>query len=187
MYANLQTSVFNRRDLSSPLSEVLAIIVVAVILWFGGQMVLDGENNLSGEMFIGYILIFANLINPAKSLANTYYHIQRGIASLERVETILDAPLDIKENIDAVSLKSFNGDIIYNDVGFCYDNDVAVLKNINFKITKGSMTAIVGPSGSGKSTLVDLLPRFHDATSGEILIDGHNLKTFEFRVSESIR
>lgn len=175
-YANLQTSVFNRRDLSSPLSEVLAIIVVAVILWFGGQMVLDGENNLTGEMFIGYILIFANLINPAKSLANTYYHIQRGIASLERVETILDAPLDIKENIDAVSLKSFNGDIIYNDVGFCYDTDVAVLKNINFKITKGSMTAIVGPSGSGKSTLVDLLPRFHDATSGEILIDGHNLK-----------
>lgn len=184
LYANLQTSVFNRRDLSSPLSEFLAIIVVSVILWFGGKMVLEGENGLTGEMFIGYILIFANLINPAKSLANTYYHIQRGIASLERVESILDAPIDIKENIDAVSLKNFNTEINYKDVGFSYDADVPVLKDINFRIKKGSMTAIVGPSGSGKSTLVDLLPRFHDATSGEILIDGHNIK--DIRIS-SIR
>lgn len=175
-YASLQTNVFNRRDLSSPLSEFLAIIVVAVILWFGGQMVLDGTNNLTGEMFIGYILIFANLINPAKSLANSYYHIQRGIASLERIETILDAPIDIKENIDSVSLKAFNEDIVYKNVGFRYEADIPVLHDINIRIIKGSMTAIVGPSGSGKSTLVDLLPRFHDATDGEILIDGHNIK-----------
>lgn len=175
-YAKLQTSVFNRRDLSSPLSEFLAIIVVAVILWFGGQMVLNGTNNLTGEMFIGYILIFANLINPAKSLANSYYHIQRGIASLERIETILDATIDIKETMEAVSLKTFNEEIVYKNVGFSYDEDIPVLHEINFRITKGSMTAIVGPSGSGKSTLVDLLPRFHDASSGEILIDGHNLK-----------
>lgn len=175
-HSQLLTSVLNRRELSSPLSEVLAIFVVAALLWYGGRLVISGESVLTGEMFIGYIVIFANLINPAKSFANSYYFIQRGIASIERIEAILDAPIEIKENMDAISLKGFEQAIEYRNVSFNYQEDARVLHHINLRIEKGRMIAIVGPSGSGKSTLADLLPRFHDATEGEILIDGHNLR-----------
>jgi ABC-type multidrug transport system fused ATPase/permease subunit len=175
-HSRLLTSVLNRRELSSPLSETLAIFVVAAVLWYGGQLVISGDASLTGEMFIGYILIFANLINPAKSFANSYYYIQRGTASIERIEAILDAPIDIKEDINAVSLKGFDTAIEYKNVSFNYNEEARVLHNINLRIDKGKMIAIVGPSGSGKSTLADLLPRFHDATEGEILIDGHNLR-----------
>jgi subfamily B ATP-binding cassette protein MsbA len=175
-HAKLLTSVLNRRELSSPLSETLAIFVVAAVLWYGGQLVISGDASLTGEMFIGYILIFANLINPAKSFANSYYYIQRGTASIERIEAILDAPIDIKEDINAVSLKGFDTAIEYKQVSFNYSEEARVLHDINLRIEKGKMIAVVGPSGSGKSTLADLLPRFHDATEGEILIDGHNLR-----------
>ena len=149
---------------------------MAALLWYGGRLVISGESVLTGEMFIGYIVIFANLINPAKSFANSYYFIQRGIASIERIEAILDAPIEIKENMDAISLKGFEQAIEYRNVSFNYQEDARVLHHINLRIEKGRMIAIVGPSGSGKSTLADLLPRFHDATEGEILIDGHNLR-----------
>jgi ATP-binding cassette, subfamily B, bacterial MsbA len=173
----LLTSVLNRRELSSPLSETLAIFVVAAVLWYGGSLVISGESVLTGEIFIGYIVIFANLINPAKSFANSYYYIQRGTASIERIEGILDAPIDIKEDLNAVSLKGFEHTIEYRDVSFNYSEDTRVLHNINLKIEKGKMVAVVGPSGSGKSTMADLLARFYDVTEGAILIDGHNLKS----------
>ncbi len=170
------TSVLNRRELSSPLSETLAIFVVAAVLWYGGKLVISGESVLTGEMFIGYIVIFANLINPAKSFANSYYYIQRGTASIERIENILDAPIDIRENMDATTLKDFDDKIEYNNVNFHYQEEAQVLHGINLKIEKGKMVAVVGPSGSGKSTMADLLVRFYDVTDGEILIDGHNIK-----------
>jgi ATP-binding cassette, subfamily B, bacterial MsbA len=176
-HAQLLTSVLNRRELSSPLSETLAIFVVAAVLWYGGSLVISGESVLTGEIFIGYIVIFANLINPAKSFANSYYYIQRGTASIERIEGILDAPIDIKEDLNAVSLKGFEHTIEYRDVSFNYSEDTRVLHNINLKIEKGKMVAVVGPSGSGKSTMADLLARFYDVTEGAILIDGHNLKS----------
>ncbi len=175
-HSQLLTSVLNRRELSSPLSETLAIFVVAAVLWYGGSLVISGESVLTGEIFIGYIVIFANLINPAKSFANSYYYIQRGTASIERIEGILDAPIDIKEDLNAVSLKGFENTIEYRNVSFNYSEDTRVLHNINLKIEKGKMVAVVGPSGSGKSTMADLLARFYDVTEGAILIDGHNLR-----------
>ncbi len=175
-HSRLLTSVLNRRELSSPLSETLAIFVVAAVLWYGGKLVISGESVLTGEMFIGYIVIFANLINPAKSFANSYYYIQRGTASIERIENILDAPIDIRENMDATTLKDFDDKIEYNNVNFHYQEEAQVLHGINLKIEKGKMVAVVGPSGSGKSTMADLLARFYDVTDGEILIDGHNIK-----------
>ncbi len=180
-HAKLLTSVLNRRELSSPLSEFLGITVVAVVLWFGGRMVLSGAEQLTDVTFITYIIIFANLINPSKSFANSYYYIQRGIASLERIEHILDAENNISEIADPIPVKEFKHAIEYKNVSFKYDENIPVLQNINLRIEKGKMIAVVGPSGSGKTTLADLLSRFYDPVKGEILIDEINIK--DMRVS----
>ena len=173
---SLLRSVFNRRELSSPLTEFLSICIVALVLWFGGRLVLGGETSLTGASFIGYIMIFGSMLSPLKSFSNSYYYIQRGVASLDRVEHILNADIHIKEYPDAVSLKTFENTIEYKDVVFEYEEDTTVLHGINLKITKGKMIAIVGPSGSGKSTMADLLSRFYDVTGGEILIDGIDIR-----------
>lgn len=180
-HARLMTSVLNRRELSSPLGEFLGICVVSIVLWYGGRIVIGGNSALTGEIFITYILIFANLIGPAKSFANTYYYIQRGIASLERIEHILDAEINIRENPDAISIRSFDSAIEYRNVSFFYGEEIKVLHNINLKIEKGKMLAIVGPSGAGKSTMADLLSRFYDVQEGCILIDGTDIK--DLRIS----
>ena len=170
----LQTRVLRRRDLSSPISEFLGVGVVAVVLWFGGRMVLDGA--FSPEVFIGYILIFANLINPAKAFAKAYYHIQRGIASMERIEEVLDATDAIPERPDAKPIDTFRSEIEFDEVGFRYTAETPVLRDVNLRIEKGKMVALVGQSGAGKSTLVDLIPRFFDVTSGAIRIDGTDVR-----------
>lgn len=173
---NLQNKVLHRRQLSSPLSEFLGIVVVCAVLWFGGQLVIKGE--FQAEVFIGYIIIFANLINPAKAFANAYYYIQRGIASMERIESLLDSQGDIIDPVSPRTLAGFEKAIEYQNVQFSYNNETVVLNDIDLKIEKGKMVAIVGQSGSGKSTLVDLLPRFYDVTDGEIKIDGVNIKEY---------
>ncbi|MFI5172976.1 MAG: ABC transporter ATP-binding protein, partial [Chitinophagales bacterium] len=127
------------------------------------------------DIFIGYILIFANMLGPARNVANSYFYIQRGIASLERIEVIMDAPINIKESLHATSIKTFSNTIEYKNVSFSYAEN-NVLHGVSLKIEKGKMIALVGPSGSGKSTFVDLLARFHDVTGGEILIDDFNIR-----------
>lgn len=167
----LQNRFLRRRYLSSPMSEFLGITVVAVVLWFGGKMVLGGS--FSAEVFIGYILIFANLINPAKAFANAWYHIQRGMASMERIEALLLDDTDREERTTV--LPEIQQGIEYRGVGFSYD-EKPVLQDINIEVKHGQMMALVGQSGAGKSTLVDLLPRFYEAGSGEIRIDGQDIR-----------
>ncbi len=169
------TSALRRWQLSSPLIEFLSICVVAGLLYYGGSIIIDGKDNFSADIFIGYILVFANMLGPARNVANSYFYIQRGIASLERIESIMDAPINIKESLHATNIKSFTGAVEYRNVSFRYAENL-VLNSINIKIDKGKMVALVGPSGSGKSTFADLLARFHDVTDGEILIDDHNIR-----------
>jgi subfamily B ATP-binding cassette protein MsbA len=172
----LMNRVYRRRELANPLTEFLTVLVLAIIIWFGGQMVLGGNHHLSADVFMFYLAVFSQLIPPAKNLITAYYYIEKGFASLERVNEVLDAEEVILEKKDALSKTSFNESIDFEDVSFCY-TDEPVLKNINLKLEKGKKIAIVGPSGAGKSTLVDLLPRFYDCTGGRILIDGIPLQS----------
>jgi len=167
--------LFRKRDLASPMSEFLSTLVLVVILWFGGQLVLSDNASLEPTVFIFYVVIFSQLIVPAKAFTEAYYNIQKGVASAERIQEIIDADEVITEKPDAISKTDFNNSIHYRDISFSYEQEF-VLKNINLNIEKGKMIAIVGASGSGKSTLVDLLPRFYDCTKGEILIDGIPVK-----------
>lgn len=177
-YFRLMTKMQRRKDLSSPLSEFLGICIVVTVLWFGGKLVLDPTKNLPAESFIGFMLIFSQLIPPAKSFSAAFYNIQKGLASSERIYKILDAENTITEKPDAVKINNFRQSIVLKDVSFAYNNfdEKQILKNINLEVKKGKMIAIVGQSGSGKSTLVNLLPRFYDVQEGEILIDGVNVK-----------
>lgn len=166
-----------RRELSSPLTEFLAICVVCTVLWFGGRLVLD-KQLLSAETFIGFMVIFSQLIPPAKSFSNAFYNIQKGLASSHRIYEILDAENSIKEVPNPISVKDFRHSIELKNVSFAYNNfdQKEILSQVNLKIEKGKMIALVGQSGAGKSTMVDLLPRFYDPQKGEVLIDGENIK-----------
>ena len=167
-----------RRDLASPLTELLGVIVLSVILYFGGRLAL-GENgtSLAAGDLIAYIAVFAMIINPAKNLSSAFFNIQRGSAAIQRIEEVLQAPVTVDEAANARDLVSFEKSIEFKNVSFAYDG-ITVLDDINLKIEKGKMVALVGSSGAGKSTLADLIPRFHDATSGQLLIDGVNIKEY---------
>jgi len=163
-----------RRELASPMSETMGIIVVAIILWFGGRMVFEG-NGFEGASFIGYIALFTQIINPFKSLSAAFYNVQKGTSALDRIEKLLAVENTITEKPDAKPIKSFEHKIEFKNVSFAY-GEKKILDNISLTIEKGKVVALVGASGAGKSTLVDLIPRFHDVSGGEILIDGINLK-----------
>ena len=164
-----------RKDIASPLSEVLGIITLSIILWLGGSLILENKGfNLNGSAFITYIAIFTQIINPAKSLSSAFYAMQKGTAALDRIENVLLTENTISENSSGKRLVNFNSSIEFKNVGFAY-NEAAILQNINLKVEKGKTVALVGSSGAGKSTLADLVPRFHDVTSGELLIDGVNI------------
>jgi subfamily B ATP-binding cassette protein MsbA len=175
MLTRTMTRLFRKRDLASPMSEFLSTLVLVVVLWFGGQLVLEQGSGLPPTVFIFYVVVFSQLIVPVKSVTEAYYNVQKGIASAERIREIIDADEIIKEKPDALRKDDFSGAIEYRNVSFAYEKEL-VLKNINLIIPKGKMVALVGASGSGKSTMVDLLPRFYDCTSGEILIDGVNIR-----------
>lgn len=177
LLSSLMIGIYRRRDLSSPMSEFLSSVVIIVVLWFGGQMVLSDSSTISAADFITYIIIFSQIIPPAKTFAQGYYHIQKGIASAERIFEILDAEEMIVEKPDAKPVISFNEKIEYCNVGFKYIKE-NVLSNVNLTVEKGKIIALVGESGGGKSTMVDLLPRFYDVTEGSILIDGHDLRDY---------
>ncbi len=174
-YKRIMTRLLRKKDLSSPMSEFLSTIVMVIVMWFGGQLVLSGSGGLSAEEFIGYIIIFSQIIPPAKSLTTSYYHIQKGSAAAERVYEILDAENAITDIEKPKHIKLLNNSIEFKNLSFKYKN-TNVLTDINFRIRKGEMVALVGQSGGGKSTLADLLARFYDIEAGEIRIDNNNIK-----------
>lgn len=178
LFSKLMISIYRRRDLSSPLSEFLSSVVIVIVLWFGGRLVLGDSAVIQAADFIVYIIIFSQIIPPAKTFAQGFYSIQKGIASAERIFEILDAEEVITEKKDAKAIQSFNQSIKYQDVWFAYDKE-SILKNINLEIGKGKLIALVGESGGGKSTLVDLLPRFYDVVDGQILIDGNDIRDYK--------
>lgn len=180
-YTNLLTRVYRRRDLGVPLSETLSILAMVSVIWFGGRQVLDPTHPLQANMFLLYLTIFSQVIPPAKSLISAYYYIQKGSASMERIQEVLDASDCIPEQSDAVPIREFRKALEVEGLYFAYDSE-AVLENIRLHIHKGESLAIVGPSGSGKSTLLNLLPRFYDPQQGEIKIDGTDIR--HFRLSD---
>ena len=174
-YTSLMIKMWRRRDLANPMSEFLGSAVMVTLMWYGGSMVLSESGTLSPQAFIGYLIIFSQIISPAKSFSTAYYNVQKGIASIDRIDEILDADNPIKDIENPTVLADFENGIEFKEVSFKYKEDY-VLKNINLKVQKGKMIALVGQSGSGKSTLVDLLPRFWDIEEGNILIDGYDAK-----------
>lgn len=179
----LLNAMTRRRDLASPLTEVLGVVILCCILFIGGYLVFHQTGDLQKADLFPFVAIFGMLINPAKNLSNTISNIQRGLGAIGRVEEILQAPVKIENSENAIELKGFNNKIELKNVTFKYDEKV-VINNISLTIEKGKTIALVGSSGAGKSTIADLLPRFHDVSSGEILIDGINIKDYSI---ESLR
>ncbi len=177
-YFEIMNKVTRRNSLSSPLSEFLGTAVISGVIIYGGQLILNSESNLSGEEFIMFIVIFSQILNPAKALSKAYYSIKKGAASIDRINKVLDAEEEIDNGTQ--DLEHFQYQIEYRNVSFKY-GDEYVLKNVNLTIPKGKTVALVGQSGSGKSTLADLLPRFYDLEEGEVLIDGINVKGLKLK------
>lgn len=166
-----------RRDMASPMSEVLGVTIFAIILWFGGNLVLSHEIAMNGALFLTYMGLFYNIIAPAKSISNTFSNMRKGEAALGRIEEILLAPVTVDENVNGQKLHAFEHSIEFRNVDFQYEEHT-VLHNISFKLEKGKTIALVGSSGAGKSTMADLIPRFHDVSAGEILVDGVNIRDY---------
>ncbi|MGD1961934.1 MAG: ABC transporter ATP-binding protein [Fulvivirga sp.] len=174
-YRKVNLGYSYRRDLGSPISEFLGVGIITVILYYGGSLVLNDSSTLNASQFITYLAIFSQIISPAKAFSQGLSGVQKGIASGERIFSVIDTEPDIKDTSDAQTLAGFQDVIEFAKVHFKYDKD-PVLNGIDLKIKKGTTVALVGQSGGGKSTLVDLIPRFYDPTAGDIKIDGHLLK-----------
>jgi len=175
LLSQISVAINLRRDISSPLSETLSIIILVIILSIGGNMVLNGSSAFSADSFIFYIVVFSQIIPPAKGLSNSFYNILKGVAAKNRIDEIINTDEKITESKNPKSLENFEEKIEFKNVNFKYE-DKWVLQDINLEIKKGELVALVGPSGGGKSTLADLLPRFYDPNSGEITIDGIQIK-----------
>jgi ATP-binding cassette, subfamily B, bacterial MsbA len=173
-YTNSMNKMLRRIDLASPVSETLGVATIAVVLWFGGKMVIQGE--IESSFFIGYIALLTQLIPSFKSLTTAISDVKRASASMERIKEITDANESIKDSPNASPISSFTHSVEYKNVSFKYEKQF-VLQNVSFSIEKGKTIALVGASGSGKSTLADLLPRFYDISEGDILIDGKSIKS----------
>lgn len=169
-----------RRDLASPMSEFLGVIIFTVILYFGGTLVLSNKFALTGSLLLTYLGVFYNMINPTKTLSTSFSNMRKGAAAIDRIEEILKTENTVDDNENGKRLESFGNSIELKNVSFAYDG-VDVLKNINLKVEKGKTIALVGSSGAGKSTLADLIPRFHDVSCGELLIDGVNIKDYSLK------
>ena len=185
---NATRATFNRINrryyLAHPVSEFFGTALIAILLWFGGTLILGDYSSIDAATFIYYLVIFYSIIGPAKDLSKATYGIRRGMASLERIDKILKVESSIRNIDNPVKISDFQSVIRYEDVSFSYQADRPVLQHINLDIHKGQTIALVGQSGSGKTTLADLLPRFYDPTAGRITIDGvdiKNLKTFDLR------
>ena len=169
----------NRRYLlAHPISELLGTVVVAILLWYGGTLILKGEGSISAPEFIYYLVIFYSIIPPSKDLSRAMYSVQKGMASLQRVDEILKAENPLKAQKNAVKIDEFTSRIEFNHVWFKYREDW-ILQDINLTCGKGKTVALVGQSGSGKSTMVDLIPRFYDVNEGAILVDGTDIRNLD--------
>ena len=182
-YATINRRMVRRQQMGSPVSELLGVAMVAIILLYGGHLVLSGESELLASDFIAYLAIFSQIMRPAKALTDAFTNIHNGIAAGERVLQLIDEKNAVEDKPNAVVIKDFEDKIQFNDVNFSYE-DHHVLKNINLSIEKGQTVALVGPSGGGKSTLVDLIPRFMDVSSGSLKIDGNDVRDLN---QESLR
>ena len=182
-HQNIMSSIMRRRDLASPMSEFLSTMVMVVVIWYGGNLIFESQLNpqdssLSPQAFIGFIVIFSQILPPVKSLSQGYYSIQRGSASAERITEILEAEIEVKEKVDARPISDFKDSIQFKNVGFAYTNK-AVLNTINLDIKKGETIALVGQSGGGKSTLANLVARYYDVNSGSLEIDGSDIRDYK--------
>ena len=174
-YRHTMNRLMRKRELAHPLSELLGTIVIIIVVWYGGTLILNKSSELSGPGFIIYLGIFYQIINPAKAFTTAFYSIQKGLASMDRIDKILLADVTIPQAPNAKPVFDLRDSIEYKNVTFAYDEKV-VLKNVSLKIEKGKTIALVGQSGSGKTTFVDLLPRFYDVGGGQILIDGIDIR-----------
>lgn len=180
-YMRMVMRVDRRRDLASPLSEFLGTCVMGVVLWFGGRLVLGEVAHLSPEALVGFMGLFYMILNPAKSFSSAYFNIQKGMASYDRISTILHAENPIKDPEKPVKLGEFKDAICYEGVTFSYGSGGNVLEDVDLTIRRGQTVAVVGPSGAGKTTLADLLPRFYDVTGGRITIDGVDIRSIRVK------
>ena len=176
-FFKFSNSLLNRQNLASPLSEFLGIVVIAILLWYGGSMVLV-EKTLAPESFIVYMGLAYNILTPAKAISKASYSVKKGNAAAERVLTILETVPTVKDAIDAIEVQEFKESIEINNISFKYENEW-VLKDFSLKVPKGSTVALVGQSGSGKSTIANLLTRFYDVNEGVILIDTNDIRNIK--------
>jgi len=179
-YSKVFKRVIRKAYLASPISEFLSTIVLMILMYFGSILALKGAGNMGQETLIAFLVVFSQIIQPAKNITTAWFSIQKGMASIDRIDQILEAEEKIIEKGDAMPINEFRESIEYKNVWYAYNND-PILKDINLKIKKGQTVAIVGKSGAGKSTLVDLLPRFMDVDMGEILIDGTDIRNLRIR------
>jgi subfamily B ATP-binding cassette protein MsbA len=174
-FRKLMTSVFHRQTLASPMSEFLGSATIIAILWYGGTDVLNKTSSLDSSKFLGYILLFYTVLNPIKLITTTFYNLQKGEASAERIMAVLNTENNIKDKLDAIVKEGFTDKIEFRNISFKY-KDAYVLKDFSLTIHKGEAVALVGQSGSGKSTLANLITRFYDVNKGEVFIDNQNIK-----------
>ncbi len=174
-YRSVLKSMWNKRELASPISEFLGISIVVLVILYGGRLVLENQSELNASEFITYIILYSQILIPAKNISTAITNIQRGIASGARIFSVLETDINIVEDKDAVAKTALNAQIVFKDVSFQYA-DTKVLEEINLTVEAGKMIALVGQSGAGKSTMADLLPRFYDVTDGQILIDGIDIR-----------
>lgn len=187
-FYRISNRVARRQALAHPMSEFLGTLTIAIVLWFGGSLILGGESSIDAPEFIYYMIIFYNIINPAKELSKAVYSIQKGMASMTRIDRILSARNPIADPVECRELRpdSLNGEIVYDNVSFGYDPERKVVDGINLTIRPGETVALVGQSGSGKSTLADLLPRFYDVAGGSITVDGIDIRDLRVRDLRSL-
>jgi len=182
-YRKVSKSMSYKNEMASPVSEILGVIIIAGIIYFGGNMVLGNDQTLQPEVFLGFLAIFAMIIQPAKNFSNGITALQKGTASAKRIFQVIDTRPLIENKPDAVVLKSFEKSIEFRNVSFAYNTEL-ILKNIDLVVPKGKTVALVGPSGGGKSTLADLVPRFYDPTSGDVCLDDKSIRDYDI---ESLR
>ncbi len=175
-FFDLSNKVARRYSLAHPMSEFLGTLTIAIVLWFGGTLIITQTSSITASTFIYYMVIFYSIINPAKDLSKAMYSVQKGLAAMERVDKILNAENPITNPENPKRITSLKGEVVYDNVSFSYDKETQVAKNVSFTIQPGCTVALVGQSGSGKSTLADLLPRFYDVDQGAIKIDGIDIR-----------
>lgn len=185
-FFNLSNRVARRQALAHPMSELLGTTAIAIILWFGGSLIIGGHSGLSAASFIYYMVIFYSIINPAKELSKAAYSIQKGLASMERVDMILNADNPVKTPDVPAPMPAPESDITLEKLSFSYDGTNEVLSDIDLHIPAGATVALVGQSGSGKSTMADLIPRFYDPTAGRVTIGGTDIRNLDIAALRSL-